>query len=48
LLRPHEAEAEGGDYAKRVRHLAELFHANFETYHAPDAPEAVRQAGPRL
>jgi phosphoenolpyruvate carboxykinase (ATP) len=46
LLRPHEAEA--GDYAQRARQLAELFHANFETYHAPDVAEAVRQAGPRV
>jgi phosphoenolpyruvate carboxykinase (ATP) len=48
LLRPHEREGERGDYEKRARHLAELFHANFETYHAPDAPESVRQAGPRI
>jgi phosphoenolpyruvate carboxykinase (ATP) len=47
LLRPHEA-ADRGDYENRARHLAELFHANFETYHAPDVSEAVRQAGPRL
>jgi phosphoenolpyruvate carboxykinase (ATP) len=48
LLRPHENAADRADYEKRARHLAELFHANFETYHAPDAPESVRQAGPRL
>jgi phosphoenolpyruvate carboxykinase (ATP) len=47
LLRPHET-AERGDYEKHARHLAELFHANFETYHAPDVAEAVRQAGPRI
>jgi phosphoenolpyruvate carboxykinase (ATP) len=47
LLRPHESCADLADYENRARHLAELFHANFETYHAPDVVEAVRQAGPR-
>ncbi|HEY7158922.1 MAG TPA: phosphoenolpyruvate carboxykinase (ATP) [Gemmataceae bacterium] len=48
LLRPHEATTDLADYENRVRHLAELFHANFETYHAPDVAETVRQAGPRI
>ncbi|MGH7171474.1 MAG: phosphoenolpyruvate carboxykinase (ATP) [Gemmataceae bacterium] len=48
LLRPHEFCTDRGDYESRTRHLAELFQANFETYHAPDVAEAVRQAGPRL
>jgi phosphoenolpyruvate carboxykinase (ATP) len=48
LLRPHEIAADRDDYEKCARHLAELFHANFETYHAPDVGEAVRRAGPRL
>jgi phosphoenolpyruvate carboxykinase (ATP) len=48
LLRPHEARADRGDYEGRARHLAELFHANFETYHAPHVAAAVRQAGPRI
>jgi phosphoenolpyruvate carboxykinase (ATP) len=48
LLRPHESAADRDEYAQRARHLAELFHANFETYHAPDVTEEVRQAGPRL
>jgi phosphoenolpyruvate carboxykinase (ATP) len=48
LLRPHESCADRADYENRARHLAELFHANFETYHAPDVAEAVRQAGPRI
>jgi phosphoenolpyruvate carboxykinase (ATP) len=48
LMRPHEMAADRDDYAKRARHLTELFHAHFETYHAPDVAEAVRQAGPRI
>ncbi|HEY7428514.1 MAG TPA: hypothetical protein VH682_30065 [Gemmataceae bacterium] len=48
LLRPHETAADRDDYAKRARHLAGLFHANFETYHAPNVAEEVRQAGPRI
>ncbi len=47
LLRPHETCADRDDYEARARHLAELFHANFETYHAPHVAEPVRQAGPR-
>jgi phosphoenolpyruvate carboxykinase (ATP) len=48
LLRPHDSCTDRNAYESRVRHLAELFQANFETYHAPDVAEAVRQAGPRL
>jgi phosphoenolpyruvate carboxykinase (ATP) len=48
LLRPHETCAEGDDYERRARHLAELFRATLETYHAPHVAEAVRQAGPRV
>jgi phosphoenolpyruvate carboxykinase (ATP) len=48
LLRPHEFCTDKSAYESRARHLAELFYANFETYHAPDVAEAVRQAGPRL
>jgi phosphoenolpyruvate carboxykinase (ATP) len=48
LLRPHEACADHADYENRTRRLAELFHANFETYHAPHVAAAVRQAGPRI
>jgi phosphoenolpyruvate carboxykinase (ATP) len=48
LLRPHEACADRGDYEGRARHLAQLFHGNFETYYAPHVAEGVRQAGPRV
>jgi phosphoenolpyruvate carboxykinase (ATP) len=48
LLRPHETSADRGDYERRARHLAELFHANFETYHAPHVAAPVREAGPRI
>jgi phosphoenolpyruvate carboxykinase (ATP) len=48
LLRPHETRTDRDDYARRARHLAELFHANFETYHAPHVSAPVRQAGPRI
>jgi phosphoenolpyruvate carboxykinase (ATP) len=48
LLRPHQSGSDPDEYAQRARQLAELFHANFETYHAPDVTPEVRQAGPRI
>jgi phosphoenolpyruvate carboxykinase (ATP) len=48
LLRPHESAADRNEYAQRARQLTELFHANFETYHAPNVTPEVRQAGPQL
>src|SRR5262249_46830766 len=47
LLRPRDTWTNPADYEARARQLAALFQNNFQQY-AEQAPEAVRQAGPRI
>jgi phosphoenolpyruvate carboxykinase (ATP) len=47
LLQPRQTWKDPAAYDARARHLASLFHKNFQNY-ASHVSEAVRQAGPRL
>jgi phosphoenolpyruvate carboxykinase (ATP) len=47
LLRPRNTWQKPADYDAQARRLAGLFQTNFAKF-AAQAPEAVRQAGPKV
>ena len=46
VLKPHNTWKDGKAYDEKAKHLAGLFHKNFEQF-ANDVTEEIRAAGPR-
>ena len=45
ILRPRDTWSDGQAYDAKARHLAELFHANFEQF-ADSSSDEIKNAGP--